>query len=140
MSLRRLLALLIPVTLTLCAVVILTLPSDAPIVADTSLMLGGSELTDAIGHGVLFSLLSFFWLAMLQATDRSQATPIVCVGLVMLAAVTEIAQVSIPERGASLVDVGANAGGILIGYLVIRHYRSRTNAHEPSRATSMGSR
>lgn len=107
---------LILAVITLAAVVLLISPGTSWWVEDSSKMLGGTDETDARGHVALFTLLSLAWtLTLEQRWTKRRAITVVVAGGILLAAVTEVAQVFVPERGASMIDFGADVLGTLIG-------------------------
>jgi hypothetical protein len=95
-------------------IVFTTLPGDTPLVTNTSKLLGGTDLTDAIGHTVLMGLLTTAWYGCALHFMRSKYA----VGTAALIALTlgtssELFQTLIPERGATFLDLAANWLGVL---------------------------
>nr|PZN50568.1 MAG: hypothetical protein DIU68_18095 [Chloroflexota bacterium] len=114
-------SLILALGLTIAAVLFTTLPGNSGIVAGTSKALGGSDITDAIGHAVLFTALTVAWQRALTAyVGRRTAILIAVIAMLLFGAITEIAQAGIPERGASVLDLGANALGVALASLYIR--------------------
>ncbi|MBN1428922.1 MAG: VanZ family protein [Anaerolineae bacterium] len=95
------------------ATYLMTWPSQGTPVGSLSVFFGGSELTDAIGHVVLCGVLVGLWYWALRGSmEFAVALGIaVAIGLV-LGVVTEVAQIFVPSRGASLLDLLANMLGI----------------------------
>ncbi len=78
-----------------------------------SRLFGGTQLTDAIGHMVLCGILVWLWYRALRGSlqPASALGVVVAIGL-GLSVVTELAQVFVPSRGASLLDLLANVLGV----------------------------
>ena len=103
-------------------------PSDKPVVEDTSATFGGTDVTDAIGHVILFGTLALFWWAALACHwSISNALYIALVISLCLGVFTEIAQNWIPERGTSLLDLVANACGVGCFALAYRSFANWLN-------------
>lgn len=98
-------------------------PSDQPVVEDTSATFGGTDFTDAVGHVVLFGALALFWWAALTYSREYSTAHNLGLGLALLLGIAlEIAQHWIPERGTSLLDLGANIGGVFGLALIYRTF------------------
>jgi hypothetical protein len=130
--------LLLIVTIVIC--VLLISPGTSWWVEKPSAMLGGTDETDAGGHVVLFTLLAMGWTwALGHYWVRPRVITVVVAGGVTLAAITELAQLFIPERGSSLIDFGADVLGTLIGvtlallivYVTARNHSSPTPPDQP---------
>jgi hypothetical protein len=96
------------------------LPGDTALVEKTSVFLGGKDYTDANGHIVLFCILTLlcFWTLRLRFSSKKALAIAAIFGLAM-GAVTELAQVFIPYRGAALLDMGADWLGVLSSVFVV---------------------
>jgi VanZ family protein len=106
----------------------MTWPSQGTPVGQLSLFFGGSELTDAIGHVILCGILTWLWYQALRASSRHAYALSIAVAIGLgLGIVTEWAQSVVPSRGASLLDVLANALGVClaVGELTIGDRRLR---------------
>ncbi len=105
--------------------VLMLTPSDRAVVDNTSDAFGGTDLTDAIGHGILYGVLAILWWAALACYGEVHKTFWLAMALVAVLGVTlEIAQYWVPERGPSLLDFVANLvgiAGVMIGYQVWPH-------------------
>jgi hypothetical protein len=100
-------------TALVCALMLLP-GNDGGVVDDTSTFFGNRDLTDAIGHVALFFALAALWQWALR--DRRRA-----IGLAAaLGILTEGAQSLVPDRGASLLDLGANVLGVILFYFSAR--------------------
>lgn len=96
-------------------------PSDGTTVEDVSGTFGGSDLTDAAGHVVLFLVES----AVLHNLLRHYLAPRRALyaalgGALLLGLALEAAQHWIPARGFALLDLGANWSGAAIFAFVYR--------------------
>ncbi|MBN1311614.1 MAG: VanZ family protein [Anaerolineae bacterium] len=88
-------------------------PSRGTPVGSLSLFFGGTELTDAAGHVILCGILVWLWYWALRG--YLQPSWVLGVGVAVglgLGIVTELAQVFVPSRGASLLDLLANVLGM----------------------------
>ncbi|HMM27971.1 MAG TPA: VanZ family protein [Aggregatilineaceae bacterium] len=84
-------------------------PGEGSLVEDTSRAFGGTDLTDALGHVVLFGVLA----ALLAHALSFHLPPDRALWLAAAVAITvgtalELAQLLAIERGASLLDLAAN--------------------------------
>jgi len=121
---RRFAALGTALILTLVAVLLMTLPGNSGIVLASSRALGGTELTDAIGHVALFAVLTLVWYraARTFVNDRV-ALSVVVIGVVILGITTELSQRLVPERGSNIVDLVANGLGVSVAWALLRFRR-----------------
>ncbi|GAB4453090.1 MAG: hypothetical protein Kow00120_23070 [Anaerolineae bacterium] len=101
-------------------VVALTLlPGSSRVVHDASAWFGGTELTDAIGHFLLFLVLAVTWQGALASwLERSRALLAAGGFAGALGAVVEIGQVFIPGRGSGMLDLAANWMGVAAALLL----------------------
>jgi VanZ family protein len=107
--------------ISVLALVFTLLPATSPLVYRASQFLGGTELTDALGHVLLFSVLTSAWYATLREHVGNAKAPVITAGLVLaLGVATELAQAGIVDRGASLLDLGADALGVSLAVFSIR--------------------
>lgn len=110
------------VLVTAAVLYLMAAPSDAPGIADLSRLFGGSEITDAIGHVVLFSMLTFVWyFALLYRWNRRTAFRAAVAVVWLLGTGAELSQHIVPHRGFSLLDLLANWLGI--GAFVLVRFR-----------------
>lgn len=91
------------------------MPGDNALVSDTSHAFGGTALTDAIGHVILFGVwtglvyrLCSFYLLSTRAFYTSLGT------ILILGTCIELAQYLVPERGVAVLDLSANWLGALL--------------------------
>ncbi len=98
----------------LTVLLFLTPSGDGTPVTFISELFGGTTVTDAIGHVIIHSVLSFlwFWTARLYIQDPGI---VIISGGVVLAITGELLQLYIPGRGGSLLDMVANSIGICTG-------------------------
>lgn len=96
-------------------------PSDSLGVADLSRMFGGTEITDAVGHVVLFSLLTFAWYFALRYRWNGRTAFLVAVTVVgLMGTVAELSQHFVPHRGMALLDLLANWSGVMLFMLTCK--------------------
>lgn len=119
---------------TILVVALTLLPGSSRVVHDTSAWFGGTELTDAIGHFLLFLVLAVAWQgALASRLERSQAL-LAAGGLAgALGAVVEIGQVFIPGRGSGVLDLAANwmgVGAALLLGVFVDQMREKSSAKE----------
>jgi VanZ family protein len=114
---------------TLIVLALTTLPGDTAVVDNTSKAFGGTDVSDAIGHVVLAGILTllYYAVAVLHRKPRP-ALYIAVAGALVLTTSTEFAQLFIPHRGASLLDLSANWLGVCSFLLWMRY------THFPRRA------
>lgn len=83
------------------------------LVGRTSAFFGGTDLSDAVGHVVLFGVLSLLsYRAARICLSRRPALLLTLAITLGLGAVSEILQLYVPERGATLFDIAANWIGV----------------------------
>lgn len=89
---------------------------------DLSRFFGGTEITDAAGHVVLFGVLVMLWYCTLvKHLARRHALFLAVLIVVMLGTATELAQCLVPNRGVALIDILASYLGplIVVGFLML---------------------
>lgn len=104
----------------LAGILVLTLtPGDSrSLVGRTSAFFGGSDLTDAAGHVVLFGILTLLLHWACKAFWESRRALIVAAGCgLLVGTLTEVAQTGIPDRGFALLDLASNWLGV--GFVVL---------------------
>jgi hypothetical protein len=119
--------LLLGLGLTAFAVLMTTLPGYNPLVRDASLLIGGSDATDAVGHVVLFGLLTAVWYSALRRSTADHRALLFAAALVLtIGALTEFYQRLVPDRGSNFIDLGANALGVAtcVAWVRIRKMRA----------------
>ncbi|MCQ3932596.1 MAG: hypothetical protein DPW16_19275 [Chloroflexi bacterium] len=85
-------------------------------VSSLSKFAGGTEITDAIGHMVMFTVLVVLWHWAGSAYYPAMAVLKVVTPLIFLFAIgVEVGQYWIEERGMSWLDFLANSSGVLLG-------------------------
>jgi VanZ family protein len=101
-------------------------PSDSLGVADLSRLFGGTELTDAIGHVILFSVLTFAWYFAIRYRWNARTAFIIAVAVVgLLGTVAELSQHFVPHRGMTLLDLLANWSGVVVFMLMCKTVNNR---------------
>ncbi|WP_162909592.1 VanZ family protein [Aggregatilinea lenta] len=94
-----------------------------------SSLFGGTEITDAIGHVIINTILGFLWSWTLSLyTSPTRATRLVLSGGLIWCCGAEGSQYFVPGRGTSLLDLSANLLGVSLGVLLMRRL-----AHKASR-------
>jgi len=124
------------VGLWLALVVFLMLsPGKASLVEDLSGAFGGSDLTDALGHVILFGVLAALLAHALSFhLPGRRAVTVAAVGVLALGSVLEPAQLLVYKRGASLLDLGANWTGALLSAWLLRRCALVSPAEKNTRA------
>jgi hypothetical protein len=100
---------------TVLILMLTLLPGEkGSIVGRTSAFFGGTDLSDAMGHVVLFGVLSLlsYRAARIGLSPRAALLLTLAVALA-LGAVSELLQIYVPERGATLIDIAANWLGVM---------------------------
>ena len=108
---------------------LLLMPGDNAIVSDTSHAFGGTALTDAIGHVILFGV----WTGLVYRVfvfylPRPKAFYATLGTILVLGTCIELTQSLVPERGVAVLDLSANWLGAL---LVASYERSQGQAGPP---------
>lgn len=111
---------------------ILTTQSDrVPLVHLMTRTIGSTDAGDAVGHAGLFGVLTFaLYMVMAIKLKREWALPLAMGSALLLGLVTELAQIGVINRVASLSDLLANALGIfMVGFAmsylsIVRSYHS----------------
>ena len=100
-------------------------PGEDTAADELSGFFGGSELSDAVGHVVLFAVLTVLWQRALRrhTTYRRALAVAVAIGL-LIGVATEIAQLYIPHRGGGAVDILADSIGVALATAFIGSRRS----------------
>jgi VanZ family protein len=111
--------------LSLLALAFTTLPGYTPLVNGASRLLGGTDMTDALGHVVLQCLFTaaWFWALSLYLSKKAALLSAISIAIAF-GTLTEFAQRYVPERGSTLLDLGANWSGVIAFVLVLR-WRSK---------------
>lgn len=100
----------------IAATLMLSPGNDGSTVAKTSALFGNTETTDAIGHVIINAILAFLWCWTLDLYANTQKTTrLILIGGLIWCFVGELSQFFVPERGTSLLDLGANILGVVIG-------------------------
>jgi len=72
-------------------------------------------------HIPVFALITFLWLNSFNASKEAFGkTLIILLGIVMFAISDEVHQSMVPGRTASILDIGLDMIGIIIGYLIYK--------------------
>lgn len=89
-------------------------PGEGTPVEDISRAFGGTDLTDALGHVVLFGvLIALLAHALSFHVAPGRALALAAGSAFVLGAALELAQLAAVERGATLLDLAANWLGVL---------------------------
>ncbi len=96
--------------------IILTTQSDrVPLVHLMTRTIGSTEVGDALGHAGLFGVLTFaLYMVMARKLKREWALPLAMGIALILGLVTEVAQIGVTNRVASVSDLLANALGVFV--------------------------
>jgi VanZ family protein len=95
-------------------------PSKGTGVSNISLFFGGTEITDAMGHVILFFVESALSFNLLRRYKPDKlAKPLSFWTLLILGFSLESLQVFVPSRGVSLLDYVANLSGVFLFFLVL---------------------
>jgi len=96
-------------------------PGEDSVAEDLSGAFGASELTDALGHVVLFGVLTVLLFHALRLhVPVARALKGAAVFVLALGSVLEPAQLLVYERGAALLDLAANWAGALVPAALLR--------------------
>ncbi|MCC6893743.1 MAG: VanZ family protein [Anaerolineae bacterium] len=101
--------------------IVLTTQSDrVPLVRLMTRTIGSTDVGDAVGHAGLFGVLTFaIYMVLASKLKREWALPFAMLVTLVLGLVTELAQMGVISRVASLSDLLANALGIfVVGFTV----------------------
>jgi xanthine/uracil permease len=137
MNLLRSLPLRVGASLILTAVVIfLSLVPGYPAEDDGLLLLSIASVPSPFQnamHLVLYGLLTVFWAAALVRCKL----PTLCAAILVIGVgiLLEFAQVYVPGRCSSLMDIGLNAAGVLIGIPVAIALTRRDDRRRPLNST-----
>jgi hypothetical protein len=94
---------------------LLLMPGTNMVVSDTSDLFGGTNLTDALGHVVLFVVLAgLVYRVLAFYLSRPKALYATIGVILILGTCVELAQYLVPERGVAVLDLSANWLGVLI--------------------------
>lgn len=105
----------------LAAILLLSPGSDGSTVAKTSALFGNTETSDAIGHVIINAILAFLWCWTISLyASTAKTTRLILIGGLIWCFVGELSQFFVPERGTSLLDLGANIVGVVIGLVGYR--------------------
>ena len=125
-------------TWTAIAALLMLSPSgDGTTVSWVSKLFGGTEITDAVGHVIINTILAFLWCWTLSLyASFAKTTRLILLGGIVWCFVGELSQFFVPERGTSLLDLAANVLGVLIGLigyrLLITEWNRRITSTVPS--------
>ncbi len=109
-------------TWTAIAASLMLSPSgDGTTVSWISKLFGGTETTDAIGHVIINTILTFLWSWTLSLyVSPIKTTRTILVGGIIWCCGAESLQYFVPERGTSLLDLTANFLGVFMGLAIYR--------------------
>jgi len=100
-------------------------PSDGT-VRNVSMLFGGLEITDAIGHVILICVDCVLLYGVIQHYQPSrQALKYAGFITLLLGIALESAQLLIPSRGASLIDFAAAGVGVLLASFFVSRLESK---------------
>lgn len=110
----------------LCAYLLLW-PAEETTVEDVSKAFGGTDLTDAIGHGgLLFGEAALLFILLCHYLPPPRARRWATGSAILFGATLEVAQHWIPGRGFAWLDISANAlGPLLFAALAARSCSAR---------------
>lgn len=99
-----------------------TLPGDTRLIRTLSGLLGGTELSGAVGHMGLFLLLTaLVWVALRQWLRARTALLVTMAFALLLGMSTELFQWFVAGRDASLADLLANWLGVFVAGFAVDH-------------------
>jgi hypothetical protein len=96
-------------------------PGEDSIAEDISVFFGGTDLSDLIGHVIVFGILALLLFALLRAYHTPR--PALILSLILAVAygtLTEMLQMLVPHRGANLMDMVGNWLGPTLIILILR--------------------
>jgi VanZ family protein len=100
---------------TILVFYLMTAPDTSPGVSEASNLLGGTEITDSIGHVILFALLSAAWyIGFRYRWSPKRAFYQTVAVAILIGTATELFQGIVPHRGMALGDLLANWSGVLL--------------------------
>jgi VanZ family protein len=118
-----------PITLlwTAFTVFLALAPSDdTSFVTRLSQASGGTEITDAVGHVMLFGLLTVLWYLPLARRYNHRRVLLWSIVLALtIGIVTELTQSFVPDRGTSVLDLAANSVGVALAAIWIGRWAGR---------------
>jgi VanZ family protein len=102
------------------ALALTMLPNTVPFVGRVSRVIGGTSIGSAVGHAGLFGMLMLMlYLALRIRLSSVWSLLLAVIGTLLVSTGTEIFQVVLADRDASLVDMLANWLGIFaMGFFV----------------------
>lgn len=82
-------------------------------------LFGNTEASNAVGHVIVNAILAFlwYWTINMYLCDTKTMWIILISGIIW-GIIGEMAQVFVPARGPSLLDLGMNILGVLIGVFI----------------------
>lgn len=109
---------------TLIAASLMLSPSgDGTTVSSVSKVFGGTETSDAVGHVLINIVLAFLWCWTVSVYLSPALTlRVILIGGMVWCFGAELTQHFVPERGTSLLDLGANLLGVSVGLIAFRVY------------------
>lgn len=91
---------------------------DGTIIRWISLLFGGTEETDAVGHLLISAILAFLWYWTLLLYFSPQKAYLIALVIGLGWSISaELTQLIVPNRGTSLLDLVANTLGVFLGTL-----------------------
>ena len=97
------------------------LPGNNPLIDRTHVLFGGTDLSDATGHVLLWGFLAMFYYRVLRLRyPIRQAVGMAMLIVMAIGVATEIAQGFVPDRGPSIFDVAADWLGAGTFYVWLR--------------------
>ena len=94
-------------------VFLMLLPGEESLAEDFSASAGGSDLSDAIGHVILFGIMALLWQHVHRRYYPKQSPAFVMAAAIVLGAALEAAQIFVPFRGVTFLDASANVLGVV---------------------------
>lgn len=114
-------------TWTIIALSLMLSPAgDGTTVSEVSESFGGTEITDAMGHVILNTVLALLWCWTISLyIPKARTIRLLSIAGPLWGFGTELSQHFVPGRGTSLLDLTANTLGIVIGLAVYRWLAAR---------------
>lgn len=105
---------------TVVAVKLMLSPSgNGTTVSWVANLFGNTEMSNATGHVIINAILALLWCRTISLyATRAITIRLIFTGGIIWCFAAELSQYFVPERGTSLLDLGANILGVVIGLAV----------------------
>lgn len=111
---------------TILVLYLMVAPDTSPGISDLSYLFGGTEITDAVGHVVLFCTLTFVWYHALRYRWNRRTAFLAAIAVAgVLGTITEFLQGIVPHRGMAFLDLLANWSGVILFMLMYKTVNNR---------------